>query len=244
MCSKLACGLKLAKLNKSGGPDCIPPRLIKEFSYELCFPLTEIFNCSLCEGVVPDIWKMAYVVPVPKCSPPNIEQLRPISLTCIFANVFEDFVVKWIISDIRSVIDKYQFGSSKGTSTTSHYLVKLLDDVFKAVDKPRHSAVMIATDFSKAFDRVCHQILIEKCIRLGVRPSVIPWICNLLYNRSQAVRYNGTLSKWEITNAGVPQGTKIGPIAVLVMSNDFVSSSPEVNFFKYVDDYDFMPDLQ
>ena len=111
------------KLSKSGGPDCIDPRLIMEFAYELSFPLTEIFNCSLTEGIVPNIWKMAYKVPVPKCHPLNIEQLRPISLTCIFSKSFEDFVVKWIADDIRPVIDKSQFGSLKGRSTT-HYLVR------------------------------------------------------------------------------------------------------------------------
>ena len=52
-------------LNKSGGPDNVPPRLIKEFAYELCFPLAEVFNCSLNAGAVPDLWKKAIVVPVP-----------------------------------------------------------------------------------------------------------------------------------------------------------------------------------
>ena len=34
---------------------------MKEFAYELSFPLTEICNCSILEGVVPDMWKMAYI---------------------------------------------------------------------------------------------------------------------------------------------------------------------------------------
>ena len=63
-----------------------------------------------------------------------------------------------------------------------------------------------------------------------------PWICSFLSSRSQAVRYNGTLSNWETVKAGVPQGTKIGPIAFLVMFNDFVTDHQEVTHYKYVDD--------
>ena len=36
--------------------------------------------------------------------------------------------------------------------------------------------------------------------------------------------------------SGVPQGTKIGPIAFLVMINDFVPDLPAVKHYKYVDD--------
>ena len=67
----------------------------------------------------------------------------------------------------------------------------------------------MTTDFSKAFDRVSHQIVVEKFINLGVRSAIIPWICDFLSNRSQCVRSAGTLSDWQTTNAGVPQGTKI-----------------------------------
>ena len=77
--------LKKLNLSKSGGPDCIPPRINKEFAYELCFPLAEIFNCSLQEGRLPNIWKSAYVVPVPKSNTPSLDNVRPISLTCIFS---------------------------------------------------------------------------------------------------------------------------------------------------------------
>ena len=33
--------LRKVKMGKSGGPDCLPPRVIKEFAYELCFPFSQ-----------------------------------------------------------------------------------------------------------------------------------------------------------------------------------------------------------
>ena len=45
--------LKAIKSSKASGPDGIPPKLIKEFAYELSSPLTDVLNCSFREGVVP-----------------------------------------------------------------------------------------------------------------------------------------------------------------------------------------------
>lgn len=127
--------------------------MIKEFSYELSFPLCKIINCSLQEGIVPDImWKRAFVIPGPKSNPPSIDSLSPISLTCSFSKLVEDFVVNCIINDIKDKIDIHQFGSLKGLSTT-HCLVKLSDDIYKGTNRPQHSAVLLSTDFSKAFDQ-------------------------------------------------------------------------------------------
>ena len=69
------------KASKSAGPNQITPGIIKEFAYEFLIPFTNILNCSFSEGIVPEQWKKAIVVPVPKKQPPSIDKLRPVSLT-------------------------------------------------------------------------------------------------------------------------------------------------------------------
>ena len=59
----------------SGGPDGISARIIREFSVELATPLTHINNSSLQQGKVPNEWKCAIVVPIPKTSPPSVDKL-------------------------------------------------------------------------------------------------------------------------------------------------------------------------
>ena len=56
----------------------------------------------------------------------SYDQLRPISLTPIFARVFESFLAQWIVHDISALIDTKQFGNLKGCSTV-HYLVDMLN---------------------------------------------------------------------------------------------------------------------
>ncbi|XP_035696845.1 uncharacterized protein LOC118430243 [Branchiostoma floridae] len=114
--------LRNINTRKAAGPDDIPNRTIKEFSYEISTPLTHILNASLAEGVVTVQWRQANIVPLPKSRPPSIEELRPISLTPVLAKVVERFVATRLYSDIKENIDPTQFGCLAGRSTT-HCLV-------------------------------------------------------------------------------------------------------------------------
>ena len=81
-------------------------------------------------------------------------------------------MAKGLLEDLESKIDPNQYENMKGVST-SHYLVKLMDTLLKNSDKPSHISSVVITDFSKAFDLVDHNLLINKFVNLGVRPSVI-----------------------------------------------------------------------
>ena len=111
--------LKKIKPGKSCGPDGIPARLIREFALEIATPLCHILNLSYKSGTVPDQWKKAILVPIPKESPPvTLDKLRPISLTDHFAKVAELFIARQLLSDIKSHLDPKQYGSLPGQSTT------------------------------------------------------------------------------------------------------------------------------
>ena len=106
------------KPSKAHGPDNVPCRIEKEFAYELADPITTIFNTSLQSGIVPVIWKESNIIPIPKMQTPMDEgDFRPISLTSCLSKVLEDFVVTWLIDDVKDKIDPNQFGCLKGTST-------------------------------------------------------------------------------------------------------------------------------
>ena len=67
------------------GPDSIPPRIIKEFAYELTEPVTKIFNTSLSTCEVPILWKCSNIIPIPKVKQPLCESdTRPISFNPYF----------------------------------------------------------------------------------------------------------------------------------------------------------------
>ena len=104
------------------------------------------------------------------------------------------------------------------------------------LDSPGNHLRLCFLDFTKAFDRIGYNVLIEKLIELGVRRSLLPWIINFLTNRRQRVKIGEIFSDWLPISAGVPQGTKVGPILFLVMINSLNTTSQESSIWKFVDD--------
>ena len=141
---------------------------------------------------------------------------------------------KWLWGDISAKIDPNQFGNRKNMSTC-HYLIGLLHALYSNADKPKSLSTLIMTEFSKAFDRINHNITIAKWCEIYVRPCVISLVIDLLSNCQQTVRYRGQLSESTQIGVGVPQGDKLGPILFLIMINDACRDT-SLSYFKYVDD--------
>ena len=109
------------------------------------------------------MWKSADICAIPKKIPPkNIEQdLHPISLTPVLSKDLEGFVVDCIFDIIKDKLDPLQYHSLKGSSTTLAP-IDMLDYKQKALEKPNQAARILFIDFSKAFDRINHSILLQK----------------------------------------------------------------------------------
>ena len=95
---------------------------------------------------------------------------------------------------------------------------------------------MVGLDWSAAFDRQDPTIAIQKFIKLGVRPSLIPLLSSYLTDRKMKVKFNGEMSDFLALIGGGPQGTLLCQIEYLVQSNDNADSIPPEDRFKYIDD--------
>ena len=71
---------------------------------------------------------------------------------------------------------------------------------------------LIVLDFSKAFDKVPHQRLMEKIWNQDIQGTTHRWINAFLSDRLQRVIVDGEASDWSVVESGVPQGTVLGPI--------------------------------
>ena len=78
----------------------------------------------------------------------------------------------------------------------------------------------MALDISKAFDRVWHAGLLHKLKSYGVSGQIFGFISSFLSNRRLRVVLDGKSSQGYSVNAGVPQGSIIGPTLFLLNSSD------------------------
>jgi hypothetical protein len=91
-------------------------------------------------------------------------------------------------------------------------------------------------DISKAFDTVWHRGLLLKLERLGVRdPSLLKLFRSYLTGRKQRVIIDGQSSDWRQIEAGVPQGSVLGPLLFFIYIND-ITTNLQSNSFLYADD--------
>jgi hypothetical protein len=79
---------------------------------------------------------------------------------------------------------------------------------------------MLILDFSKAFDTVPHQRLLQRLNFYGIQSSTHRWIEAWLCHRSQTVILDGESSVSEKVKSGVPQGTVLGPLLFLLYVNN------------------------
>ena len=86
----------------------------------------------------------------------------------------------------------------------------------------KSGTAVIFMDFTKAFDKVWHSGLF-KLATLGVQKDSIEWIKDYLSRRYISVRVGSTLSDPHGISAGVPQGSHLGLILVLVFINDLIT---------------------
>merc|ERR1711942_383301 len=75
-------------------------------------------------------------------------------------------------------------------------------------------------DFAKAFDKLDHNILLEKVKKHGIGGKIGRWIMEFLRGQKFRVVANGCMSREEYVISGVPQGTVLLAILIVIMISD------------------------
>jgi hypothetical protein len=230
--SKYLCSLPT---DKGAGPDGIPSVVLKKLGLCLSVPVQTIFSSSLNSGEFPTFWKISHITPIFKDGDrKNVENYRGVAIISQLPKLLEKIVYDQIFHGVCTRIIKEQHGFISGRSVSTN-LVSFLNKVLLWMEEG-YQVDTVYTDFSKAFDKVSHEILIKKLGNFGFGGTLLEWMKSYLIHRVQYVNVCGARSTFFRCLSGVPQGSHLGPLFFILFINDVCDVFDNVHFLIYADD--------
>ena len=94
---------------------------------------------------------------------------------------------------------------------STHFNLLLCDELIAQYINDKKLCDLFLLDFTRAFDKVSHSILLNKLISLGINGKLHKWLADFLRDRSQLVLYCGISSESVPLKSGVIQGSVAAP---------------------------------
>ncbi|GFW35133.1 RNA-directed DNA polymerase from mobile element jockey [Trichonephila clavipes] len=229
--------IKNLKPNKSPGIDLITNRILKNLPTKFIIFIALLFNMLLENCYFPKSWRMAVVIPIlkPNSDDSNPQNFRPISLLSSLSKAYEFVILNRLNQHCLAgnIIIPEQHGFVTKCSTVTQ-LLRVTELVHTGFQN-HQSTGMLFVDIAKAFDKIWHDGLISKMMRLGFLDQILKIIHSYLNSREFRVRVENSLSSPRPVKSGIPQGSLLGPRLFNLYIND-IPKADNVHIAMYADD--------
>ena len=207
------------------GLDQVDTSTLKLVKTEILPAVTHIMNLSIISRKFPTSWKKSKVIPLHKkgdlLDPKNY---RPVAIVPILSKILEKVIFLQMIGYLNENNllhpNHHAYRAHHNTTTA---LIQMYDTWLEAAEAGTMAGVCLL-DMSAAFDVVDHGLLIKKLALYGFQEDFLRWTESYLSSRFQCVSIEGSLSRLQAVQVGVPQGSILGPLFYTLFTNEL----PEV----------------
>ena len=222
------------------GPDELPHWFLRQSAHFISEEICKIFNYSIHFTLVPACLKLAIIHPIPKVKcPVTYSDWRPIAITSIVARTLDKLMVrKFLYPAITAPGVESQFNDQfafRPSGSCEAALILLLDKTSEYLISNNY-VNMISLDMSKAFDTVGHASVIDSINSIDIPKKIHNWCIDYLADRKQCTKFNDQQSSYKDINAGVIQGSGLGPILFTIVISSLKAKSNSNCIIKYADD--------
>lgn len=236
--SEVANEIKYLNCRKAPGYDLITATVLKRLPKKGKVAITQIFNAIFRIQYVPVQWKFSQIITILKPGKPNhdVKSYRPISLLPLLSKLLEKLILKRLnpILEDAHIVPAHQFGFRNQHSTVEQ-IHRIVSQIEKAFEEQKYCSAAFL-DISQAFDRVWHTGLLYK-IKKFLPHSYYLLLESYLTDRYFQVIQEGTCSSIYSIDAGVPQGSVLGPTLYQIYTADLPCEDDEqVTTAIYADD--------
>ncbi|GFX98787.1 probable RNA-directed DNA polymerase from transposon BS [Trichonephila clavipes] len=196
-----------------------------------------LFNLLMENCYFPKNRKTAVVVPLlkPNSDDTQPQNYRPISLLSSLSKAYEFVLLNRLNQHCiaRNIIIPEQHGFVTQCSTVTQ-LLRVTELIHHGFQNNQATGILFV-DIAKVFDKIWHDGLLSKMMRLGFSDQLIKIIHSYLRSREFSVRVENSLSTPRPILSGVPQGFFLGPKLFNLYIND-IPKAAEVHSAMYADD--------
>jgi hypothetical protein len=148
---------------------------------------------------------------------------------------FELLVYREMYNDLKNLMSINQHGFMKNRLTITNLLEYAYTSFVLNSIEDGNRVDSIYTDFSKAFDRVRHRMLLNE-MSVGIEPARCMWLGSYQSGRIQKIRIGDAVSKDIKVTSGVPQGSHLAPLCFIWFVNRISEIFDNVHVLFYADD--------
>lgn len=222
---------------KSPGIDKIRAMDIKLICHKIKSIISNLINASILTGKYPHMLKTGIVRPIhKKGSRENYANYRPITILPIINKIAEKYISQQIYKfyAANNIITPNQYGFQPHKSTTQ-LLSSFTDSIYKHLDNKEH-VLVVFIDYTKAFDTLRHDRLLQSLCDSGIRGKLLAWCENYLCNRNHTVRVGNGDSCMIKSTVGTAQGSVLGPLHYITYVNSLANAIKRSEMYQFADD--------